>query len=144
MALHPHAATYEANRKRPPAILSCFRLALTRQWIAMDAFKIADLLKQREHSGKRYLEFLRVPTLSVGLYLLPAGDVDPQKPHEEDEVYYVLRGRAIVRVGAEARAVEPGSVIFVPARVDHRFHTITAQLELLVFFGPAEGSGVQP
>lgn len=73
---------------------------------------------QRETSGKRYLEFLRVPDLSMGLYVLPAGGVDPQSPHTEDEVYYVASGRAQIRVANEDRAVEAGSIVYVAKNVD--------------------------
>lgn len=103
-----------------------------------DFFDIEQLAKQRGEEGKRYLEFLRVPAMSAGLYVLPAGGQDPQKPHNEDELYYVLRGRARVRVGAEDRNVGPGSVIFVSAKVPHQFHDITEELAVLVFFAPAE------
>ena len=106
----------------------------------MQAFEVADLAAQRAEAGRLYLEFLRVPTLSMGLYVLPAGGVDPQQPHTEDEVYYVARGRGMIRVGDEDRAVGPGSIVFVAARVDHRFHTIEEELEILVFFAPAEYS----
>lgn len=106
----------------------------------MKAFEIAALAAELEQSAQRYLEFLRVPSLSAGLYRLPAGGVDPQRPHAEDEVYYVLSGAATIRVGAEDRAVQPGSVIFVEAGVEHRFHSITADLTVLVFFAPAEGA----
>jgi mannose-6-phosphate isomerase-like protein (cupin superfamily) len=95
---------------------------------------------QRGAAGRRYLEFLRVPDLSAGLYVLEAGTADPQKPHSEDEVYVVMRGRARFRAGAEEREVGPGAVLFVPARVEHRFLDIGERLEVLVVFGPAEGS----
>jgi mannose-6-phosphate isomerase-like protein (cupin superfamily) len=85
-----------------------------------------------------YLEFLRVPATSAGVYVLPAGSTDPQKPHKEDEMYYVVRGRARMRVGSEDQAISPGSVIFVAANVDHRFHDIAEELAVLVFFAPAE------
>jgi mannose-6-phosphate isomerase-like protein (cupin superfamily) len=104
----------------------------------MDAFELSDLLEQRKQSGRLYLEFLRVPALSLGLYALPAGGVDPQKPHSEDEVYYVVSGKGTVRVGAEDRPVQAGSIIFVAAGVEHRFHTISEDLTLLVYFAPAE------
>jgi len=42
---------------------------------------------ERARAGKLYQEFLRVPALSVGVYVLAAGATDPQKPHQEDEVY---------------------------------------------------------
>ena len=104
----------------------------------MNAFEVAKLVLERDRAGRAYLEFFRVPSTSLGIYTLPASGVDPQKPHNEDEVYYVLQGRATIRVGAEDRAVEPGSIVFVAAGVEHRFHSITEELTLLVFLAPAE------
>jgi len=106
----------------------------------MEAFELSQLAAQRQQSGKLYLEFLRVPSMSLGLYVLPAGGIDPQSPHTEDEVYYVVSGRGSIRVGAEDRAVEPGSIVFVKAGVEHRFHSIAEDLTILVFFAPAEYS----
>jgi len=105
----------------------------------MHAFELSKLVEELRQSGDRYLEFLRVPSLSAGIYALPAGGVDPQQPHTEDEVYYVVGGRGVIRVGEEDRAVAPGSVVFVKANVEHRFHSIEEDLVLLVFFAPAEG-----
>src|SRR3712207_6542771 len=96
----------------------------------MEAFDLARLLSGP--SEEQYLEFLRVPSLSVGLYLLPAGAADPQEPHTEDEVYHVVGGRARIRVGA---------VVFVEAGVEHHFYAIEEDLKVLVFFAPAEGTG---
>src|SRR6266849_5792152 len=96
-------------------------------------FEISQLGAQRAKSGKRYLEFLRVPTMSAGVYVLPAGGTDPQTPHKEDEMYYVVRGRARMQVGSEAQAVKTGSVIFVAAGVEHGFSDITEELVVLFF-----------
>lgn len=104
----------------------------------MDAFEISQLIIEQQSSGKSYLEFLRVPSLSVGLYTLPAGGTDPQQPHNEDEVYYIVEGQGFIRVGQEDRAVETGTIVFVAANVEHRFHTISEDLKILVFFAPAE------
>lgn len=82
--------------------------------------------------------------MSVGFYALPAGGVDPQTPHREDEVYYVIRGRAMVSIAGKDRRVEAGATIFVAREVEHRFHTVTEALELLVVFAPAESSGPGP
>jgi mannose-6-phosphate isomerase-like protein (cupin superfamily) len=106
----------------------------------MVAMDITRLLAGHDFSGEPYLEFLRVPSLSVGLYVLPAGAEDPQQPHTEDEVYHVVSGRGRIQVGAEDRAVEAGTIVFVEAGVDHRFHSIGEDLTVLVFFAPAEGS----
>ncbi|KUO18779.1 cupin domain-containing protein [Streptomyces dysideae] len=88
--------------------------------------------------GRRYLEFLRVPAMSAGLYALSAGAADPQRPHAEDELYHVVAGRAVLRIGEEDHPVAAGSVCFVPARVPHRFHSITEDLRVLVVFAPSE------
>ena len=101
-------------------------------------FHLAQLEKQRTGVGKRYLEFLRVPAMSAGIYVLPAGGVDPQSPHQQDEMYYVVRGRARRRAGSEDQMVSEGSIIFVAAGVEHRFYEITEELTVLVFFAPAE------
>lgn len=99
---------------------------------------LSEIEEQRAESGKSYREFLRVPAMSAGLYVLPAGATDLQKPHHEDEIYYVVRGRARCKAGSEDREVTAGSMIFVAAEVGHRFYDITEDLELLVFFAPAE------
>ncbi|MGH9804785.1 MAG: cupin domain-containing protein [Candidatus Acidiferrales bacterium] len=93
-----------------------------------------------DQTGERWREFLRVPALSAGLYCLPAAGDDPQHPHTEDEIYCIIRGRARFRCAGEDRDVTAGTVLFVPARAEHRFHSITEDLVALVVFGPAEGS----
>src|SRR5271157_5909860 len=103
-------------------------------------YELDEMDRLRADSGRAYLEFLRVPQMSAGFYKLDAGAVDKQKPHSEDEIYYVVAGRAVIRVAGEDRAVQPGTTVFVPAHVDHRFHSITEDLTLLVVFAPAEGT----
>lgn len=104
----------------------------------MEAYDLADLRAARAASGRLYHEFIRTHDLSAGLYVLPAGGEDGQSPHTEDEVYHVIAGRGRLRVGDEDRPVSAGSIIFVPADAEHRFHEIEEELVLLVVFGPAE------
>jgi mannose-6-phosphate isomerase-like protein (cupin superfamily) len=104
----------------------------------MNATQISNVLAELRQSGKLYREFMRLPTLSVGLYELAKGATDPQRPHGEDEVYYVIKGRGCFRSGSEDVSVETGSVLLVRAGEEHRFHSITEDLSLLVFFAPAE------
>ena len=108
----------------------------------MDTFEMADLIAEQRELGERYLEFFtaNTGTLSLGLYVLPAGDTDPQQPHTEDEIYYVVSGSARIRVGDEDQDVKAGSVIFVETSVPHRFHSITKTLTLLVVFAPPRRS----
>ena len=99
---------------------------------------VAEIDAHRAESGKLYREFLRVPAMSAGLYVLAAGAADSQRPHHEDEMYYVVRGRASFRAGDEDQEVSAGSVLFVAAEVEHRFYDIAEELAVLVFFAPAE------
>lgn len=102
------------------------------------AFDLRKLVAEHRTGDKAYREFLRVPALSLGLYKLAAGATDSQKPHTEDEIYYVVKGRGRIRIGDEEVAVQEGSIVFVGAAVEHRFFDIADDLELLVFFAPAE------
>lgn len=105
----------------------------------MDTFELPKLFRDRP-AGHNYFELIRVPAMSAGLYVLQPGEPDKQGPHHEDELYYVVGGRATIRVGTEDKAVAPGSAIFVPAGVEHHFHSITVELQVLVVFAPAENA----
>ncbi|HLZ70515.1 MAG TPA: cupin domain-containing protein [Dehalococcoidia bacterium] len=107
----------------------------------MEVFPPEELDAAQRQGGRLYHEFLRVPALSAGLYVLPAGAEDPQQPHAEDEIYHVLRGRARVRVAGEECPIGPGDTIYVAARVEHRFLAISEELALLVVFAPAHAGG---
>jgi mannose-6-phosphate isomerase-like protein (cupin superfamily) len=104
----------------------------------MDAFEIDGLEASRAAAGQLYHEFLRRDSMSVGLYVLRSREADPQTPHAQDELYYVVSGHGRMRVEEHDRPVGPGSIIFVPAEVDHRFHSITSDLSILVVFAPPE------
>lgn len=98
-----------------------------------------DRLLQAQAAGdKAYHEFLRVPDMSAGLYVLPAGGTDPQQPHNEDEMYCVLRGRGRFFCDGQDYAVSAGSVLYVPKHVEHRFHSIEEELAIVVIFAPQE------
>lgn len=100
-------------------------------------FEAGKLLEQVSDK-RRYHEFLRVAAMSAGVYVLPAGATDKQNPHQEDEIYYVIRGRAKMRLGREERRVNAGDVVFVEKNLEHRFFDIVEDLALLVVFAPAE------
>ncbi len=104
-------------------------------------FDLAKLLEQKRELESPYLEFLRVPALSCGIYTLAAGATDLQGPHDEDEVYYVVSGKGRLQVDDETREVGPGSVLYVRATSKHSFVEIDEDVTLLVFFasgGPEE------
>ncbi len=107
-------------------------------------FGLEELRDRRKQLNDLYLEFLRCPAMTVGLYVLEAGGTDPQEPHREDEIYYIVGGHAILRVQDRDYAVGPGAVAFVPKHLAHRFHSVTERLEVVVVFAPAETTPYRP
>jgi mannose-6-phosphate isomerase-like protein (cupin superfamily) len=105
---------------------------------AMDVFEVDGIDAMRAAAGELYHEFLRRDSMSAGLYVLRAREADPQTPHDQDELYYVVSGRGRFRTGDTDRPVGPGSILFVEAGAEHRFHSITQDLSVLVVFAPPE------
>ena len=110
----------------------------------MSILRMSRLLDQQKEAGRPYLEFLHTAHMSAGIYVLRAGAADEQKPHAEEEIYYVIRGRAffwrMTAAGPEEEAVEAGTVLYVAAGKEHRFHSVAEDLVLLVCFAPPEGT----
>jgi mannose-6-phosphate isomerase-like protein (cupin superfamily) len=98
------------------------------------AFTVDDLEKQQLGAG--YREFLRRDGMALGLYTLPAGTTDHQHPHAADEVYYVVSGRAVLRIDDARIDVGAGTVVSVDRGADHHFTDIVEDLTLLVTFAP--------
>ena len=100
-------------------------------WQVFDLKEIKDKLKG---DAVEYLEFLNVPALNCGVYSLAAGSTDMQAPHDEDEVYLVLSGKAHMHLGNEDRSIGPGSLLYVGASTEHSFFEIEEDMTLLVMF----------
>ena len=97
-------------------------------------FDLQEIKKKLKGDAVEYLEFLNVPALNCGIYSLAAGSTDMQAPHDEDEVYLVLTGKARMRLGDEDRAIGPGSLLYVGASTKHSFFEIEEDMTLLVMF----------
>lgn len=100
----------------------------------VEAFRTEALRAELEELGRPWRGFLERPSLSCGLYRLEQGATDGQSPHRDDEVYYVIEGRAQLTAGDEELEAEPGSIFYVARDIPHRFHDITEDLLVLVFF----------
>ena len=104
----------------------------------MYVFDIAAVGRAMEAMDSNWKEFMRVGSMSAGVCRLKAGEGDRQKPHGQDEIYFVTRGRARFASGENEQDVAPGSIIYVEAGRAHRFVDIVEDLEALVIFSPAE------
>ena len=104
----------------------------------MDNLTAAAQYTQPQGADTAWVEHVRVPALSLGTYSIRAGGTDDQTPHDQDEVYVVLRGRAGFESGGQRVEVGPGSTLFVPALEVHRFLDVTEDLTVIVVFAPPE------
>jgi mannose-6-phosphate isomerase-like protein (cupin superfamily) len=87
-----------------------------------------------------WIVHLNSDNLSLGTYSIPAGGLDDQTPHTEDEIYVVRSGQATLVTTSGIVDVGPGSVVFVPAGERHKFTEVSEDLALLVVFAPPYGS----
>ncbi len=97
-------------------------------------FDLPELMSTLADKPVQYREFLKVPALSCGLYKLAAGAKDMQSPHDEDEIYFVLSGKAKMQLRGSERTVGPGALLYVGATESHSFFEIEEDMTLLVFF----------
>ncbi len=109
----------------------------TQRW---SAFRVPEVDRKRKEADRKFEEFLRVPDLSAGLYVLGKSGVDRQKPHSEDEIYYIVSGKGVLKIDDHDEPVSAGSVVYVAAKVPHHFHSIEEELKILVVFAPAFGT----
>ena len=100
------------------------------------AFAISQIEKARESLGENWHEFLSGPSLSMGLYRIPAGtnDRESHSPHDRDEIYVGIAGHGHLTADNQQHKVEAGSVIYVKTGVEHHFYDVTEDLSVLVFF----------
>lgn len=110
------------------------------QPVGVQVWDMAKVLEKHRAAKRSYTRFFKVPSTHCGVYTLPKAGKDGQSPHGEDELYYVLAGKAKMESKEGKQAVGPGSLIFVAAQAEHRFVDIEEDLELLVVFssGPRQ------
>ena len=109
----------------------------TSELPTQEAFDLQELVTRGVESKRPWTGFLDRPTLSCGVYRLAAGVTDGQGPHDHDEVYHVVEGKARFVAGDEAFEARAGSIFFVERNVAHRFLEIEEDLVVLVFFSKA-------
>ena len=104
-------------------------------------FNLADLLRRQEDSGDAWLKFLDLPSMSMGIYHIPAGtdDREHHDHHVRDEVYVGIDGVGLLHANQKDMEVKAGTLVFVQAGVDHYFHDVTEDLTVLVFFAGGAG-----
>ncbi len=75
------------------------------------------------------------------VYATPEGLVPLHVHHREDEAFYVLEGELTVEIGGAAYEAGPGSFVFGPRDVPHRYQVKSPSAKLLMIFSPAGFEG---
>lgn len=74
--------------------------------------------------------------VAVSLPLRPS----QQTPHEQDEIYFIVRGRGVLCHDGQRDRFESGDLLFVAAGIEHQFEEISENLAMWrVFYGPHGG-----
>ncbi len=102
---------------------------------AWQIFDINGLREGRDATQSvQFSEIFHTDSMQCGLYHLKKGSKDMQTPHDEDEMYYVLEGRARLRIGDTVQEVTAGTLMYVSATQEHSFFEIEEDMTLLVLF----------
>lgn len=101
--------------------------------------ELAPLLPTPE--GKHFIVGMKHGTMSVELY--KPDKIDPQTPHEQDEIYVILRGSGTFFVNGERLLFKANDVLFVPAGVEHRFENFSDDFATWVIFYGEKGGESQ-
>src|SRR5918995_5616891 len=131
-----------ADCDRPPARVLAHCREASREGGAMRSDNVtwAEALEMLppNQEGRRYAEPLCHGTMRLGLYA--PRRYDPQKPHEQDELYVVMHGSGIFMHGGERTPFGPGDALFVAAGIEHRFEDFSDDFATwVIFWGPAGG-----
>ena len=105
--------------------------------------RAAEAARAKLPEGRRSAEILRHGSVEVRWYA-PKGP-DPQGPHERDEIYIVASGEGMFVRGAERVPFRANDLLFVPAKMEHRFEEFSADFATwVVFWGPQGGERESP
>jgi mannose-6-phosphate isomerase-like protein (cupin superfamily) len=90
----------------------------------------------KDGEPNHWIEHLISNDLSIGTYSIPAGGVDDQRPHFEDEIYVVQTGVATLVTDSGSAEARAGSVLYVPSQEKHQWTNIAEDLTLIVIVAP--------
>ena len=100
---------------------------------------LAEAMQQLETEKKnRFIAVMKHGSM-VAEYYAPL-KTDPQTPHEQDELYIVVRGSGFFYRDGKQTHCKAGDLLFVPAAMEHRFEDFTEDFAVwVIFYGPPGG-----
>lgn len=102
------------------------------------SFTIAEAIdKLNKEANQKFTTLIKHGSMSVE-YFAPK-EIDTQQPHQQDEIYVVASGTSQFYRNNEVINCRKGDVIFVPAKMEHRFINFTEDFATWVIFYGIEG-----
>jgi len=99
----------------------------------MTRISTAELFEKLDENADRdHFEVLNEETMTVEVGRYSASTSAPKNPHTGDEIYYVISGSGMARVGNETYSVEAGDVVYVEAGLEHDFFNIEEDITVLI------------
>lgn len=103
----------------------------------MPAFNWDEIPDEPVRPGVRRRGFGTADVMLVRNDCEPGMDVRPHR-HEFDQIAMIAKGRAIYHIGEERNEVGPGSIMLIPAGIEHYIEPLGAEtVENIDVFAPA-------
>ena len=100
-------------------------------------FDLSTCLEKIKKSSSYFHTFINKHSLAAGVLVLEPGKEDTQKPHDSDEVYFVLDGDGFLKINNKDYSVSKDKLFFVGKNIEHHFYGNSKTLKVLYFFsGP--------
>jgi mannose-6-phosphate isomerase-like protein (cupin superfamily) len=98
-------------------------------------YDISDYIEKIKTENSYFNTFINTENLAAGVLVLQPGEKDTQEPHDNDEVYYIIKGDGFLKIKNKDYLIEKNKIYFVKQKTEHFFHDNTKELVALYFFG---------
>lgn len=95
-----------------------------------------ELIRELRDEDFQFAEVLDRESVAIEIGRYPTASA--KNPHTEDEIYYIISGSGMIRVGDETYDVEAGDVVFVDQGREHDFFNIAEEIVALTIFVGSE------
>ncbi len=101
-------------------------------------FDVDEYIEKIKNGNEYFHTFINRTNLAVGVLVLQPGEEDTQEPHENDEVYLILKGDGFLKIKDKDYPISKNKIYFVAKNIKHYFHQNSKELVVLYFFGGSD------
>ena len=101
-------------------------------------FDVDEYIEKIKNGNEYFHTFINRTNLTVGVLVLQPGEEDTQEPHENDEVYLILKGDGFLKIKDKDYPISKNKIYFIAKNIEHYFHQNSKELVVLYFFGGSD------